>query len=102
MQYFVQIFLFFSFPNLGIQHVTKKNVPSILKERYLKKYRLEKSFNPGASSGDQIMHVDLHDPADSGAIAEAITSKNKENKNNLSLCPLFQPGAGPTINTCQG
>ncbi|XP_028414852.1 nuclear factor NF-kappa-B p105 subunit-like [Dendronephthya gigantea] len=87
-----------SFPNLGVQHVTKKNVLPILKERYLKKHRLEKSFNSGVSSGDQVMHVDFHDPASSGAIAEAITNeemksieviaKQEADKMNLSTVRL--------------
>ena len=60
-----------SFPNLGIQHVTKKNVKSVLKDRYLKKHRLESSFTSG-----QPMNVDLGNhagPSSEEALTRAIT-----------------------------
>ena len=40
---------YFSFPNLGIQHVTKKNVASILEERYLAAEMQLSSLNEGLS-----------------------------------------------------
>lgn len=39
----------FRFPNLGIQHVTKKNVASILEERYLAAEMQLSSLNEGLS-----------------------------------------------------
>ena len=37
----------FRFPNLGIQHVTKKNVASILEERYIAAEMQLSSINDG-------------------------------------------------------
>jgi hypothetical protein len=70
--------LFFSFPNLGIQHVTKKNVKIVLQERYLKRHIMERSFTSSTTIGGQAMNIDFdskpgvsHDEA----LAEAVTSK---------------------------
>ena len=70
---FCVLFVSFSFPNLGIQHVTKKNVKSVLKDRYLKKHRLESSFSSG-----QPMNIDLGNqagPSSEEALTRAITGK---------------------------
>ena len=77
---FNNIVFCFSFPNLGIQHVTKKNVKTVLKDRYLKRYQLEKSVitsNPVA--GVQAMNIDVSNKDSDEAIISNITSKCQDN-----------------------
>ena len=77
----MSLLFFFSFPNLGVQHVTKKNVKAVLKDRYLKKQLLEKSFASTSSNADSLgMRVDSGSqpgPSNEDMMVKAITGKNK-------------------------
>ncbi|XP_046859971.1 nuclear factor NF-kappa-B p100 subunit-like [Xenia sp. Carnegie-2017] len=98
------------FQNLGIQHVTKKNVKNVLKERHLKRLSLEKTSISQSSN----LLLNVHTNVDSERIAEVITNEEiakidriveQEAKNmNLSsvrLCfQAYLPNENGYFETC--
>ena len=81
---------FSSFPNLGIQHVTKKKVSQVLMERYLKMQTLH-TATLNAMTADN-SHFDV------GALGDQATSDGDRSIFDKNLAEAI---AGETKNDCQ-